>query len=61
MFPSLSDDYKKYEKSFNELQDKNITLTSTRDNLIDVVWNAQPPYPKTVLITMDAEKYTGKI
>ena len=56
------DDYQRYEKSFNDLQDKNITLTSIRDNLIDMIWDdEQPPYPDTVLLTMDAEKYTGQI
>ena len=55
----LSADYFTYEEALSKATDKNTTLVSIRDNLIDMIWLDQPPYPPTVLLTLDAEKYTG--
>ncbi|XP_072019586.1 xaa-Pro aminopeptidase 1-like [Amphiura filiformis] len=60
--PSLMavDDYQTYEDEFDKTKDKNLTLASIRDNLIDSIWSEQPSYPNTVLLTLDAEIYTGE-
>ncbi|XP_038048036.1 xaa-Pro aminopeptidase 1-like isoform X1 [Patiria miniata] len=55
-------DYEDYEAALKtKMPDKTITMKSIQVNLIDNIWDDQPPYnPKTVITVLDAAKYTGE-
>ena len=60
----FSGGYNAYKDAFDAVEGGGPILTSTEQNLVDVVWeadaeNTRPAYPDRPLIILDAEKYTG--